>query len=81
MRKVLCGPALTISPRFPLPNVWSGIPLLEKKSDEHWGDDAEYKAYKVRNVDLHSFCLEWKFLQQNVPVLIPIIGRRGNARF
>jgi steroid 5-alpha reductase family enzyme len=24
----------------------SGIPMLEKKSDEKWGDNAEYKAYK-----------------------------------
>ncbi len=26
----------------------SGIPLLEKRADERWGDDAGYQAYKAR---------------------------------
>jgi steroid 5-alpha reductase family enzyme len=42
----------------------SGINILEKTADKHWGDDPEYKAYKART-----------------PVLIPYIGRAGDAPF
>eukprot|EP01035_Chromulina_nebulosa_P021511 gene21511-27855_t len=42
----------------------SGIPLLEKSANKHWGNDEAYKKYK-----------------RDVPVLIPFIGRRGDALF
>lgn len=42
----------------------SGIPLLEKKADERWGDDEGYQRYK-----------------KMTPVLVPFIGRCGDAMF
>lgn len=42
----------------------SGIPMLEESANKHWGDSAEYKAYKAKT-----------------PVLIPFIGRAGDAKF
>ncbi|KAF0698784.1 Aste57867_10607 [Aphanomyces stellatus] len=43
-----------ISPLFVflLLNFVSGIPLLEKKANAKWGDDATYQAYKARTSEL-----------------------------
>lgn len=42
----------------------SGIPLLEKRADQRFGEENEYQIYK-----------------KSTPVLIPFIGRTGDARF